>query len=128
MKSEPVPRAYVGPVRIVLALVATTVVVGAPVAAAALPRLQGAVTEDFTITLKRSGKRVTTLKAGRYTIVVRDPSSLHNFRLRGPGINRMITGVGFRGTKTVTLTLRKGRYIYHCDPHAFSMRGSFRVL
>lgn len=114
--------------RLVLALVATSVVLGAPLAAAALPRLQGAVTEDFTITLKRSGKPVTTLKAGRYTFVVRDPSQFHNFRLRGPGTNRMITGVGYRGTKTVTLTLRKGRYTYHCDPHALSMRGSFRVL
>ena len=58
---------------------------------------------------------------------VTDRSSSHNFRLRGPGFNKAITSVGFTGTKTVTVRLRKGTYRYVCDPHSSFMKGSFRV-
>jgi plastocyanin len=37
------------------------------------------------------------------------------------------TAVAFRGTRTWTLTLRRGRYRFFCDAHAARMRGSFRV-
>lgn len=81
----------------------------------------------FTISLRtRSGRRVTRVRRGRYRIVVRDRSSMHNFHLRGPRINKK-TSVAFRGTRTWTVTLRAGRYRYVCDPHAARMRGSFRV-
>jgi plastocyanin len=69
---------------------------------------------------------VKGLKAGRYRIVVRDRSAMHNFHLSGPGVNKR-TAVGFRGTRTWTVRLRKGRYRFVCDPHAAQMRGSFRV-
>jgi plastocyanin len=95
--------------------------------AAALPKLVGTVGPGFTITLKKNGVRVTKLKPGRYTVVIRDRSNEHNFHLRGAGLNRTFTSVGFVGTKTVTLRLRAGRYTYVCDPHASEMRGSFRV-
>jgi plastocyanin len=39
----------------------------------------------------------------------------------------MITSISATGTKTVTLTLKPGRYTYLCDPHAGNMKGSFRV-
>ena len=39
----------------------------------------------FTITLKKAGKKVTTLKPGRYTITVADKSANHDFVLTGPG-------------------------------------------
>jgi plastocyanin len=42
-------------------------------------------------------------------------------------VNRALTAVGFTGTKTVTLTLKRGTYTYYCQPHASSMRGTFRV-
>jgi plastocyanin len=96
-------------------------------ASAALPKLVGTVGPGFTITLKKNGVRVTKLKPGRYTFVIRDRANEHNFHLRGPGLNRTLTSVGFVGTKTVTLRLRAGRYTYVCDPHATEMRGSFRV-
>ena len=80
-----------------------------------------------TISLRtRSGRRITQLRRGRYRIVVRDRSSMHNFHLSGPRVNKRTT-VGFKGTATWTLTLRTGRYRYVCDPHAARMRGSFRV-
>ncbi len=91
------------------------------------PKLTGSVGPGFTISLKQGTKKVTSLKAGRYTITVRDKADIHNFHLRGPGVNKQITTVPFKGTKTVTVTLKKGTYTYVCDPHASSMHGSFKV-
>lgn len=99
-----------------------------PTRGAAVTRLNGAVGPGFTISLRSAaGARVSSLGAGRYRIVVRDRSSMHNFHLRGPGVNRR-TGIAFRGTATWTVRLRAGgRYRFWCDPHATQMRGSFRV-
>lgn len=112
---------------LVVAVALAALTVTALADAAAPPRLAGTVGPGFTITTKRFNKVLRTLKAGRYTVVVSDRSNIHNFRLRGPGLNREITGVGFVGTKTAILTLRKGTYTFVCDPHASSMRGTFRV-
>jgi plastocyanin len=95
--------------------------------AAAPPRLAAAVGPGFTITMKRFNKPLRLLKPGRYTIVVSDKSNIHNFHLKGPGLNREITTVGFVGTKTVIVTLKKGTYTFVCDPHFTSMKGSFKV-
>jgi plastocyanin len=57
---------------------------------------------------------------------VRDRSRMHNFHLRGRGVNKRTT-VGFLGSTTWTVTLRPGTYRFVCDPHARRMRGSFRV-
>jgi plastocyanin len=101
-----------------LSLVATS--------AAAPVKLTGTVGPGFTITLKKGTSKVTKLKRGKYTFVIRDKSGIHNFHLKGP-ISKRFTSVSFTGTKTVTLTLKPGKYTYVCDPHASSMRGSFRV-
>jgi plastocyanin len=93
----------------------------------AAPKLVGTVGPGFTITLKKGGRKVTRLPAGRYAFVVTDRSNIHNFHLRGP-VTRRITTVGFTGRKTVTLTLRRGRYTYLCEPHSADMRGTFRVV
>ena len=88
----------------------------------------GTVGPGFTIGLKFGGKPVTRLKAGvPYRFVVSDRSSIHNFRLRGPGVNRQLTTIRFTGKKSAVLRLRKGSYTFVCDPHASVMRGSFRV-
>jgi plastocyanin len=90
-------------------------------------RLFATVGPGATISLRTArGRRVSRLRRGRYRIVVRDRSSMHNFHLRGPGLNKKTT-VGFRGTRTWTVTLRRGTYRYVCDPHAARMRGRFRV-
>jgi plastocyanin len=102
-------------------------VVGAAPATAATPtKLVGTVGPSFTITLKKGGKKVTTLKAGRYTISVQDKSGFHNFHLMGPGVNKKTT-VSEVKTKTWTVTLKKGTYRYVCDPHSSQMKGSFKV-
>jgi plastocyanin len=65
-------------------------------------------------------------KAGKYTLVVSDRSSIHNFRLRGPGVN-VATRIAATGTKTFKLTLKKGKYTFLCDPHPTQMNGRFTI-
>jgi plastocyanin len=91
-----------------------------------LTTLTGTVGPGFTITLKKRGVKVRTLKAGRYTFRVTDRSSIHDFRLKG-STNKTITGVAFTGTKTVIVTLRRGKVTYFCAPHPVAMRGTFTV-
>ena len=104
------------------------VVFVAQTSAMATPKLNGTVGPGFTITLTKAGKKVTKLKAGvRYRFVVSDRSSAHDFHISGPSVNKVITGVGFTGTKSVVLKLKKGTYTFVCDPHSSFMRGSFKV-
>jgi plastocyanin len=95
---------------------------------AAGKRLIGTVGPGFAITLRTpSGAVVRTLRAGTYTVVVRDRSQEHNFHLRGRGVDKATT-VGSAATKTWTVKLAAGTFTYVCDPHASSMRGSLRVV
>jgi hypothetical protein len=89
--------------------------------------VQGSVGPGFSIGLELGGKRVSGLKHGAYRFVIQDRSSIHDFHLTGPGLNRTITTVDFTGTKSIVLTLKKGTYRYFCDPHSTVMHGSFRV-
>src|SRR5262245_22872305 len=59
-----------------------------------------------------NGKRVTSIPAGTYRLVVHDYSSMHNFALGSQTQNKRLltTGVRWRGTKTYTLVLVPGRY------------------
>ena len=99
----------------------------ATVGEAATPTLSGATGPGFTITLKSGGKSVKTLKAGTYKIVIADKSSIHNFHLFGPALNKT-TAVPFTGTTTWTVKLKAGSYTFQCDPHAASgMKGTFKV-
>jgi hypothetical protein len=111
-----------------LVLLALTV---PPTAFAALSatKLTGTTGPSLTITVKKAGKKVKTLKPGKYTLTVSDKSSMHDFVLTGPGIKKkMITGLAFKGTKTVTVTLKKGRYEYYCTPHrSLGMKGFITV-
>jgi hypothetical protein len=113
--------------RLVLCLAALSLaLVGA--GSAAPTKLTGAVGPGHTIDLRVGGKKVTRLKAGvAYRLVVSDRSEDHDFRLSGPGVNRVVTGEEFVGTKSVVLKLEKGPYRFFCAPHADQMRGSFRV-
>ena len=83
--------------------------------------------DAFEIDLANAqGISVTHLDPGTYTIVVHDRSRIHNFHLRGPGVD-MKTDVGFVGDKTWTVTLTNGVYGYQCDVHAYQMSGTFSV-
>jgi plastocyanin len=103
-------------------------VVGYGSAAPAAKVVSGSVGPGFTIGLTLDGKKVTKLKAGTpYRFVIKDQSSIHDFHLSGPGLSRVLTSVGYTGTKSYTLTLKKGKYSYVCDPHSSQMHGSFQV-
>src|SRR5207244_12566380 len=76
-----------------------------------ISKLAGTVGPGFSITLKQGAKLVKTLKAGTYTLVITDKASFHNFTLqqtKGGHFSRMLTGTAFVGTKSATVTLRKG--------------------
>jgi plastocyanin len=113
-------------IRLTLAASSAMLALVAAAPATAATKLVATVGPGFTITLKKAGKKVTTLPAGSYTITVQDKSNFHNFSLSGPGIKKSTT-VAFVGTKTWNVTLRKGKFAYVCMPHASSMRGSFTV-
>jgi plastocyanin len=113
-------------IRLTLAgTVALALVVAAPTGAATT-KLVASVGPGTTITLTKGGKKVSTLKPGKYVITVNDKATSHNFHLTGPGVNKL-TSVTFKGTKSWTVTLKKGTYKYVCDPHRAFMKGSFRV-
>jgi plastocyanin len=89
-------------------------------ASAAVPTVKGSVGPGFTITIPKK-----PTKAGKIKLVVSDKASNHNFHLTGPGVN-VKTSVSGTGTKTFTITLKKGLYKFVCDPHSSFMKGSFR--
>jgi plastocyanin len=113
-------------IALLLTLVAALASAFVGTSTAAPTRLTATVGPGYTITLKKASSTVRTLKRGTYLVTVRDRSSDHDFHLRGP-VTRMLSSVGWTGTKTIKLVLRPGRYTYVCDPHAHEMRGGFRV-
>jgi len=117
--------------RIALAVTAAAlaIVVAGPGQASGPKTVNGAVGPGFTIQLKLNGKKVTSLKKGvPYRFTISDRSSIHDFHLVGPGLNRKLTTVGFTGTKSFLLRLKKGSYRFFCDPHSAEMHGGFRVV
>ena len=72
--------------------------------------------ETLTVTDNRTGQT--------YEIEVTDLSDFHNFHLTGPSVNED-TGVAFTGKVTWHVTLGDGNYVYVCDVHPSSMRGTF---
>lgn len=89
--------------------------VGNPPPPPAKPKvLKGSVGPGHTISLKKNGAAVKSLKAGKYAVKVSDRSASLNFHLKGPGTNRK-TGVHFKGKKTWKLKLRAGKYVYKSD-------------
>jgi hypothetical protein len=87
------------------------------------PRTRGAVNDEGD-SLEAHAPGVYE---GKYTFIVRDKADIHNFTLKGPGVrNKMITGTGFVGTKTVTLRLRTGKYRFYCTVHP-TITGTLKV-
>jgi plastocyanin len=107
--------------------VAAAAAVFAANAGAKSAALKGEVGPGFSIEVKKGSTDLKTIKAGKYTIKVQDKSSIHNFHLIGPGLNKK-TSVAFTGETTWKITLKPGRYTYQCDPHAAGgMKGHFTV-
>ena len=83
--------------------------------------LTGTVGPGFTITMNKK-----TVKAGTYVIIIRDRSSIHNFHLTGPGVNKT-TSVPAVSTTKWKVKLKKGTYHFVCDPHRSIMHGILKV-
>jgi plastocyanin len=121
--------------RIVIGLVALAVAAAIAASSAlagptATPILKGTVGPGFTITLKKGTTKVKVLKAGKYKFVIADKASIHNFTLEqesGGKFEKDLTTVGFVGTKSTTVTLKKGKWKYYCTPHESTMFGFVTV-
>lgn len=109
-----------------VAATAVAVVSGPVTAAPAATRLVATVGPGYTITLTKAGKKVKLLKAGKYSITVRDRSGIHDFHVVGP-VHKVLSSVSGTGTKTVAVTLKRGKYVFYCAPHKSAMKGSFKV-
>lgn len=121
--------------RVRIAAVAAVAALGAAGAAmaqtSATPVLKGSVGPGFTISLKDSkGHKVKTLKAGTYKFQITDKGDIHTFDLvqkTGGKFHKELTGDTFTGKKTVTITLKKGKWQYYCAVHPTQMFGNFTV-
>jgi plastocyanin len=116
----------------VLTAVALTAAGAAFSRSTAPPTLKGVVGPGFTIKLAKGGKRVKSLKAGKYRFVIADKSTFHNFTVERekpakPKLEKHITSVPFKGTKTVVITLKPGSWRFYCAPHESQMHGGFAV-
>ena len=93
-----------------------------------VPRLLATVGPRNTISL-RSGTGAVLhhgVKAGTYSIVVRDRSKVHNFHLVGKGVNKRSTLAGV-GTTTWKLKLAKDTLRFYSDKAPKTVKGSVRV-
>jgi hypothetical protein len=83
--------------------------------------------DAFSISLSdEAGNAITNLAAGTYSITIKDESTIHDFHLRGAGLDK-VTGIGSTSTTTFSATFKPGSYSFLCDPHASSMHGAFTV-
>ncbi len=120
-------RSLVLSATLVAALVLGTPVLGKSEAA----KLNGTVGPGFSISLKDAkGHAVKTLRAGTYTFAISDKASIHDFTLeqeKGGKFEKHLTSVPFTGSKTVTVTLKKGKYKYYCSAHEATIFAFFAV-
>jgi hypothetical protein len=116
-------------VKLGLAVFVIALAAGAGNASADTPVLTGDVglNDEFVISLvDASGAKVTHLDTGTYTLTVHDRSRHHNFHLYGPGVD-VATVFDTIGDQTFTITLVDGTYVFVCDPHVSTMKGTFTV-
>ena len=97
------------------------------------PTLKGVVGPGFTISLKKGGKKVKTLKAGKYKFVISDKSSFHNYTIERekpskPHIEKHATSTSGTGMKTFTMTLKPGSWRAYCSVHEAQMHQDFKVI
>lgn len=99
-------------------------------AATATNDLVATVGPGFSIRLVDSNANaVTRLDPGAYTITIHNLSQgtdyVHNFHLKGPGVDMASDFAA--GTTTWNVTLVDGTYTFKCDAHPTQMHGSFQV-
>ena len=116
----------------VLTAIALTVAGAAFSRSTSTPTLKGVVGPGYSIKLTKGGKKVKTLKAGKYRLVISDKSNFHNFTLERekpskPKLEKHITSTAFKGSKTIVMTLKRGSWSYYCSIHEAQMHGDFTV-
>jgi hypothetical protein len=92
-----------------------------PVASQRAGTITGSVGPGMTISVSRH-----KVHHGRYTFTVHDKSTMHNWHIVGPGVNRK-TPVSKKVTKTFTVQLMKGTYKIRCDVHPLTMKTHITV-
>lgn len=79
--------------------------------------LSGGVSTTGKLTLTFKGKSVSSLKAGKYRIVILDETGKSSFTLQKLGKQAVkLSGLPFVGRKTVTVTLSPGQWMYYSSP------------
>jgi hypothetical protein len=116
----------------VLTAIALTVAGAAFSRNTSTPTLKGVVGPGYSIKLTKGGKRVKSLKAGKYRFVITDKSTFHNFTVERekpskPKLEKHITSTAFKGSKTIVMTLKRGSWSYYCSIHEAQMHGDFTV-
>ena len=117
-----------------ICMAAALVLVGAAFSRSSMSvkTLKGVVGPGYSISLKMGGKKVKTLRAGKYKLVISDKSSFHNFTLErekpsSPHMEKHITSTAFTGSKTLTWTLKPGSWRAYCSVHEAQMHQDFKV-
>ena len=116
----------------VLTAIALTVAGAAFSRSTSTPTLKGVVGPGYSIKLTKGGKRVKSLKAGKYRLVISDKSTFHNFTVERekpskPKLEKHITSTAFKGSKTIVMTLKPGSWRFYCSIHESQMHGVFTV-
>lgn len=75
-------------------------------------KLTGVVNASGKLSIAYNGKSVSSLKSGIYTIVVTDKSSTKGFMLSGKAKSVSVTGSSFEGTKSRSVTLTAGKWVF----------------
>ena len=104
------------------------VAVSIPLAASSnpiVPQLNAKVTARSIALRDAQGRRVHVLLQNTYRIVVTDSSKTQSFHLVGTGVN-LRTKVAATGTRSWTVYLRPGTYVYKSDRSA-RLHGTFKV-
>jgi hypothetical protein len=116
----------------VLTAIALTVAGAAFSRSTSTPTLKGVVGPGYSIKLTKGGKRVKSLKAGKYRFVITDKSTFHNFTVERekpskPKLEKHITSTAFKGSKTIVMTLKRGSWSYYCSIHEAQMHVDLTV-
>jgi len=99
-----------------------------------LPKLIGTVGSaddpdayEIDLTTEDGAEVTTILPPGEYMLEINDPSTIHNFHLRGPRVD-VATDVAGTGEKAVVVVLPEVEsYVYVCDAHPTTMNVTFSV-
>jgi hypothetical protein len=115
---------------VVLAATALVVAGGALGRTSKMPTLKGVVGPGYSIKLTMNGKKVKTLKAGKYKFAITDKSDFHNFKVeweKGGHFEKQVTTTPFTGSKSVVITLKPGSWRAYCSVHESQMHTDFKV-